>query len=72
MMLLVNPGSIMTVAHCPVTDSGASMASLRMLLEMNSISSLTAGWALMLIAMMLPTSASAVSNAGERDQLRFS
>ncbi len=25
MMLLVNPGSIMTIAHCPVTDSGASL-----------------------------------------------
>ena len=54
-MLLINPGSIMTVAHCPVTDSGASMVSLRMLLEMNPISSLMAGWAMMLVAMMSPT-----------------
>ena len=45
----------MTVAHCPVTDSGASLASLRMLLEMNPISSLMAGWAMMLVAMMSPT-----------------
>jgi predicted metal-binding membrane protein len=55
MMLLLNPGSIMTVAHCPVTDSGASLVSFRMLLEMNPISSLMAGWALMLVAMMSPT-----------------
>ncbi|HKS30621.1 MAG TPA: DUF2182 domain-containing protein [Pyrinomonadaceae bacterium] len=55
MMLLVNPGGIMTLAHCPVTDSGASLASFRMLLEMNPLSSLAAGWALMLVAMMSPT-----------------
>ncbi|MDQ3800997.1 MAG: DUF2182 domain-containing protein [Acidobacteriota bacterium] len=55
MMLLVNPGSIMTIAHCPVTDSGASPASFRMLVEMNPISSLLAGWSLMLVAMMTPT-----------------
>lgn len=55
MMLLVNTGSIMTLAHCPVTDSGASLASFQMLLAMNPISSLAAGWALMLVAMMSPT-----------------
>lgn len=54
MMLLVNPGSIMTIAHCPVTDSGASLVSFQMLLEMNPPSSMMAGWALMLIAMMSP------------------
>jgi predicted metal-binding membrane protein len=54
MMLLVNPGSI-TVAHCPVTDSGASLASFQMLLAMNPVSSMTAGWALMVVAMMSPT-----------------
>jgi predicted metal-binding membrane protein len=54
MMLLVNPGSIITVTHCPVTDSGASLVSFQMLLEMNPISSLMAGWALMLVAMMSP------------------
>ena len=42
-------------AHCPVTDSGASLVSFQMLLEMNPVSSLTAGWALMLVAMMSPT-----------------
>lgn len=45
----------MTVAHCPVTDSGASLVSFQMLLAMNPISSMTAGWALMLVAMMSPT-----------------
>lgn len=55
MMLLLNPGSIMTLAHCPVTDSGASLVSLQMLLAMNPLSSMAAGWALMLVAMMSPT-----------------
>jgi predicted metal-binding membrane protein len=54
MMLLVNPGSIMSVAHCPVTESGASLVSFQMLLAMN-LTSMTAGWALMLVAMMSPT-----------------
>lgn len=54
-MLLVNPGGIMTFAHCPVTDSGVSPASFQMLLAMNPVSSMTAGWALMLVAMMSPT-----------------
>lgn len=54
MMLLVNPGSIMTIVHCPVTDSGASLVSFQMLLEMNPPASLMAGWTLMLIAMMSP------------------
>ncbi|HEX8146922.1 MAG TPA: DUF2182 domain-containing protein [Pyrinomonadaceae bacterium] len=55
MLLLVNPGSSTSLAHCPVTDSGASLVSFQMLLAMNPISSLTAGWALMLVAMMSPT-----------------
>src|ERR1700733_2834304 len=54
MMLLVNPRSIMTLSHCPVTDSGASLVSVRMLLRMNPISPLMVGWALMLVAMMSP------------------
>lgn len=45
----------MTLAHCPVTDSGASLVSFQMLLAMNPISSMMAGWALMLVAMMSPT-----------------
>ncbi len=66
MMLLVNPGSIMTLAHCPVTDSGASPVSFHMLLEMNPISSLMAGWALMLVAMMSPTLIAPIRHIRER------
>ncbi len=55
MVLLVNTWSTMTIAHCPVSDSGVSPASFRMLLEMNPVSYLMAGWALMLVAMMAPT-----------------
>lgn len=66
MMLLGNPGSIMSLAHCPVTDSGASMGSFRMLLAMNPISSLTAGWALMLVAMMSPTLMAPIHHIRER------
>lgn len=53
-LLLANPGNIMTVQHCPVTEAGPSPASLKMLLEMNPISALLTGWVLMVIAMMLP------------------
>ncbi|HKR02726.1 MAG TPA: DUF2182 domain-containing protein [Pyrinomonadaceae bacterium] len=66
MMLLVNPGSIMTVAHCPVTDSGASLVSFQMLLAMNPVSSLAAGWALMLVAMMSPILIAPISHIIER------
>lgn len=66
MMLLVNPGSIMTFAHCPLTDSGASLVSFQMLLEMNSIDSLTLSWTLMLVAMMSPTLISPINHVRER------
>lgn len=66
MMLLVNPGSLITLAHCPVTDSGASVASFRMLLAMNPPSSLMAGWALMLVAMMSPTLIAPIGHIVER------
>lgn len=66
MMLLVNPGSIMTIAHCPVTDSGASLISFQMLLAMNPLSSMAAGWALMLIAMMSPTLITPIRHILER------
>jgi predicted metal-binding membrane protein len=52
--LLFNPGGIMTVEHCHVSDSGPSGASLGMLLEMNPVSSQLLGWGLMVVAMMLP------------------
>ena len=66
MMLLVNPGSIMTLAHCPVTDSGASLVSFQMLLVMNPPSSLAAGWAVMLVAMMSPTLIAPIGHVVER------
>lgn len=53
-LLLFNPGHIMTVQHCHISDSGPSAASLRMLLQMNPFSSLMTGWGLMVVAMMLP------------------
>src|SRR6185369_5840917 len=54
-VLLVNPGGILTLAHCPATGSRSLLVQVQMLLEMNSISSMMAGWALMLVAMMSPT-----------------
>ena len=66
MMLLVNPGSIMTLAHCPVTDSGTSLVSFQMLLAMNPPSSITAGWALMLVAMMSATLIAPIGHIFER------
>lgn len=53
-LLLTNPGNILSVQHCPVTAAGPSRASLEMLLAMNPIPGLLAGWTLMVIAMMLP------------------
>ena len=70
LMLLVNSGSIMYLAHHPqmaigsgalthahhsMFDSEVSLASFQMLIEMNSIPTLAGGWAVMLAAMMLPT-----------------
>jgi len=66
MMLLVNPGSIMVFTHCPVTDSGASLVSFQMLLAMNPPSSITAGWALMLVAMMSATLIAPIGHIFER------
>jgi predicted metal-binding membrane protein len=53
-LLLINPGHIMTIEHCHVSASGPSTASLQMLLEMNPFSSQLIGWGLMVVAMMLP------------------
>ena len=64
-VLLVNHGT-MAIAHCPVTDSGASPVSLEMLLAMNPFSSLIIGWALMLLAMMLPTLIPPIHHVRER------
>ncbi len=54
LLLLVNPGHIMTMEHCHVSAAGPSAASLKMLLQMNPFSSQLTGWGLMVIAMMLP------------------
>jgi predicted metal-binding membrane protein len=66
MMLLVKPGSIMILSHCRPTDSGASLVSFQMLLAMNPPSSLAAGWALMLVAMMSPTLIGPIRHVRER------
>lgn len=52
-LLLLNPGNIMTIKHCHVTVEGPSHASLQMLLQMNPISDMMIGWILMVFAMML-------------------
>lgn len=53
-ILLFNPGNIMTVEHCHVTTMGPSEASFNMLLQMNPLSDMMIGWTLMVFAMMLP------------------
>ncbi len=53
-LLLFNPGHLMSVAHCHVSDAGPSAASWEMLLAMNPVSVLLSGWTLMVLAMMLP------------------
>ncbi|SFN53233.1 Predicted metal-binding integral membrane protein [Chryseobacterium oleae] len=53
-ILLFNPGGIMTVKHCHVSLEGPSKASLQMMLQMNPVSDLMIGWTLMVLAMMLP------------------
>ncbi len=53
-LLLFNPGHIMTMKHCHVSAPGASFGSLKMLLQMNPFSTQLLGWGLMVVAMMLP------------------
>jgi predicted metal-binding membrane protein len=55
-LLLVEPGGMGKLAHCPAISSGAMPLprSFQMLLAMNSPASLAAGWVLMLAAMMAP------------------
>lgn len=53
-LLLINPGHIMTIEHCHGSTSGPSPKSLQMLLSMNPLSSQLLGWGLMVVAMMLP------------------
>lgn len=51
-LLLINPWHILTMAHC--SDMGTLPPSLQMLLMITPISLLLTGWALMVVAMMLP------------------
>jgi predicted metal-binding membrane protein len=53
-LLLYNPGHIMTIEHCHVSASGPSAKSLKMLLDMNPFANQLLGWGLMVVAMMLP------------------
>lgn len=55
-VLLAGPDNMLMFAHCPASgcQSIPLSASLQMLLAMNPPASLAAGWALMLVAMMLP------------------
>lgn len=55
-LLLAGQGSMLMLAHCPAASCQAMpiSASLHMLLAMNPPALLAAGWALMLVAMMLP------------------
>ncbi len=60
-LLLLNPGNIITIEHCKApamvlcsSDVVLAENSLQTLLELNPISGLLAGWGLMVVAMMLP------------------
>lgn len=53
-LLLVDPGGLLAIKHCPVTDMGPSPAFLQMLLAMNPVAPILFGWTLMVLAMMLP------------------
>jgi predicted metal-binding membrane protein len=53
-VLLANPGGIMSMEHCHMTACCSKSMSLEMLLEMNPIWAQLIGWGLMVIAMMLP------------------
>jgi predicted metal-binding membrane protein len=70
-LLLFNPGHIMTIEHCLVSDSGPSKASFQMLLDMNPVSSQLTGWGLMVIAMMLPKLIFPVRDIYERSLPRY-
>ncbi|MEM0578761.1 DUF2182 domain-containing protein [Flavobacterium polysaccharolyticum] len=64
-ILLLNPGNIMSVKHCHVTLEGPSPDSLQMLLDMNPFSGLMIGWTVMVFAMMLPKLAMPIQNIYE-------
>ncbi|MEY4937641.1 MAG: hypothetical protein RIS64_4000 [Bacteroidota bacterium] len=61
-LLLMNPGNIMTIEHCKVptlalcsgSETVSEATSLQMLLNLNPLTSQLMGWGVMIIAMMLP------------------
>lgn len=72
-VLLLNTREIIAIGSCHIADSGITEASLNMLLVMNPIHSLLAGWVLMVIAMMLPKLISPIQSIYSRSfkHLRF-
>ncbi len=54
LLLLANPGGMMSMEHCHMSTCCAKPMSLEMLLETNPFSDQLTGWGLMVIAMMLP------------------
>ena len=70
LMLGVNPGGIVSAAHCPAIICGASPPSFRLLLAITPLSAWAAGWALMLAAMMSPTLIAPVQHVVERNLRR--
>lgn len=54
LLLLWNPGDMMTITHCQITGNRHSHVSFQMFLAMNSVSDLMLGWIMMVLAMMLP------------------
>ena len=53
-LLMIEPASL-AAAHCSALSAGATPITFQMLLAMNPPGRLVANWALMLVAMMLPT-----------------
>lgn len=53
-LLLLNPWQLLIVRHCAFSATGSLRASWQLLLAINPVSALLAGWMLMVTAMMLP------------------
>ena len=65
--LLVGHAGMAGQSYCQAMGLQLSTASFRALLTMNPVSSLATGWALMLIAMMLPTLIAPILHVHERN-----
>lgn len=78
-LLLLNPGNIMTIEHCKVPamvlcSGGSTTAranSLQMLLELNPFAMQLAGWGVMVVAMMLPKLANPIEYIYLRSLRRY-